>query len=461
MEGNKLTLKKILNIVDYSNKSGLGHLSRTLELNKIFDKRSKFFILTKKKILYKKKNIINYVNELNNFLKKNNTKFHYCIIDSYNISFTQEKKIKNMCDNLVTIDDFQKRNFASDFLLNYSPLVKRNHYKKRCKNKTKFLIGNNYNYMQLPSNDTKMSNIKKKNLRLFIYLGNKDRSFEIRNILKKIYFLGNIKDVLIINQKFNIKEFNFKIKFKKNLKNSTFLNEMSKSDILILTSGVVASESINMKKKVFLTFVSNNQKQNFTYYTKNKNASNLTSFLKFINRPMHLINFDLIKIKERKIDNYNKIINIKNYINPLKDKKNNKIILKLYNSKFCKQIFSLQTSNNRKFLTNKSTFSYAEHKRYISNFLKESNNFIFLIIIKNNFAGYIKFSYIKNYHDISIILKDKFRNRNIATSVLKYFRYNKILPFQIKAKVNKQNISSIKTFTKAGFKLNNDLRIIN
>ena len=130
MEGNKLILRKILNIVDYSNKSGLGHLSRALELNKIFDKRSKFFILTKKKILHKNKNIINYVNELNYFLKKNNTKFHYCIIDSYNISFIQEKKIKNICDNLVTIDDFQKRNFASDFLLNFSPLVKRNHYKR-------------------------------------------------------------------------------------------------------------------------------------------------------------------------------------------------------------------------------------------------------------------------------------------------------------------------------------------
>ena len=461
MEGNKLILRRILNIVDYSNKSGLGHLSRALELNKIFDKRSKFFILTKKKILHKNKNIINYVNELNNFLKKNNTKFHYCIIDSYNISFIQEKKIKNICDNLVTIDDFQKRNFASDFLLNFSPLVKRNHYKKRCKKKTKFLIGNNYNYMQLPFNDTKLNYKKKKNLKLFIYLGNKDRSFEIRNILKKIFFLGNIKDVLIINQKFNIKEFNLKVKFKKNLKNSAFLNEMSKSDILILTSGVVASESINMKKKVFLTYVSNNQKQNFIYYTKNKNASKLTSFSKFINRPIHLINFDLKKIKERRIDNYDKIINIKNHINPLKDKENNKIILKIYNSKFCKHIFSLQNSNNRKFLTNKSTFSFVEHKKYILNFLKERNNFIFLIIVKNNFAGYIKFSYIKNYYDISIILKDKFRNRNVATSVLKYFRCNKILPFQIKAKVNKQNISSIKTFTKAGFKLNNDLRIIN
>jgi len=461
VEGNKLTLKKILNIIDYSNKSGLGHLSRTLELNKIFDKRSKFFILTKKKILYKKKNIINYVNNLNNFLKKKNTKFHYCIVDSYKISFTQEKKIKNMCDKLITIDDFQKRNFASDFLLNFSPFAKRNHYKKRCKNNTKFLLGNNYNYMQLPFNDKKLSYKKKKNLRLFIYLGNKDRSFEIRNILERIFFLGNIKDVLIINQKFDIKEFNFKVKFKKNLKKRTFLNEMSKSDILILTSGVVASESVNMKKKVFLTFVSNNQKKNFIYYTKNKNASKLTSFHKFINRPMHLINFDLQKIKEGKIDNYDKIINIKNYINPLKDKENNKINLKLYNSKFCKQIFSLQNSNNRKFLTNKSTFSFAEHKKYILNFLKESNNFIFLIIVKNNFAGYIKFNYIKNFYDISIILKDKFRNRNVATSVLKYFRCNKILPFQIKAKVDKQNISSIKTFTKAGFQLYNDLRIIN
>ena len=176
---------------------------------------------------------------------------------------------------------------------------------------------------------------------------------------------------------------------------------------------------------------------------------------------MHLINFDLQKIKEGKIDNYDKIINIKNYINPLRDKENNKINLKLYNSKFCKQIFSLQNSNNRKFLTNKSTFSFAEHKKYILNFLKESNNFIFLIIVKNNFAGYIKFNYIKNFYDISIILKDKFRNRNVATSVLKYFRCNKILPFQIKAKVDKQNISSIKTFTKAGFQLYNDLRIIN
>ena len=59
------------------------------------------------------------------------------------------------------------------------------------------------------------------------------------------------------------------------------------------------------------------------------------------------------------------------------------------------------------------------------------------------------------------MLEKKFRNRSIATKVLKYFKKNKILSMDIKAKVAKKNISSIRAFKKAGFKINKSLKILN
>ena len=75
---------------------------------------------------------MNYIHPPEVFLKINKQKYDYGIIDSYQITHNTEKKIKKICKTLVTIDDFKKRNFASDIILNYSPLSSKNFYHAKC-----------------------------------------------------------------------------------------------------------------------------------------------------------------------------------------------------------------------------------------------------------------------------------------------------------------------------------------
>ncbi len=455
-------MNRILNIVDYSNNSGLGHLNRTLVLNKIFENVSKFYFVSEKKILSKRRGTINYVKNINNFLKLNKLKYNYCIMDNYNITFKQEKKFKKICDKLIYIDDFQKRKSISDYIINPSPIAKKENYNKRTVDKkTKLLIGKKFNFLEFPYvNNHKIKYIKKKRVRIFVYLGTKNRLKLIKAIFKGVD-KKKIKEIIIVNQKFKKKELNIPTRFLKNLKKKVFLSTMNRSDILILSSGIVINEASNLKKKIFLTKISSNQKKNYKFFIKKSFVSDVKEFKSFINMPVNYINKNLELMNNRPYDSYNKIINIKNLINPIKDNEGFEITLEKYSQKYCKSIYFLQSKQNREFLSNKKTFSYVKHKIYLNSFLKVSKNHLFVILKKNKFVGYIKFTKFQNYYDISIMLEKKFRNRSIATKVLKYFKQNKILSMDIKAKVAKKNISSIRAFKKAGFKINKSLKILN
>ena len=256
-------MNKVLNIVDYSNRSGLGHLNRAIILNKIFENNSKFYFVSEKKIFFDKKGIINYVKKINNFLKSNKLKYNYCIMDNYNITPRQEKKFKKICDKLIYIDDFQKRKSVSDYIINPSPIAKKqNYYNRLINKKTKLLIGEKFNFLDFPyiNVNQKLKYIIKKKFRIFVYLGTKNRFKLIKEIFKGID-KEKIKEIIIVNQKFKKKEFDMPIQFFKNLKKRTFLTMMNRSDILILSSGVVVNEASSLKKKIFLTKISSNQKK--------------------------------------------------------------------------------------------------------------------------------------------------------------------------------------------------------
>ena len=155
------------------------------------------------------------------------------------------------------------------------------------------------------------------------------------------------------------------------------------------------------------------------------------------------------------IKQFNHIVNLKNIISPLKDKIGRKIYIKVFKNNFSRKIFLLQSKSNRKFFKTKKKFNYISHKLYLSNFFKNEYNFIFLIFIDKKIAGFIKFKLLKNKYDISIIVGNKYRSNGIATKVLHYFKKNKILAYNISARVMKKNINSIKAFKKAGFTSNN------
>ena len=109
--------------------------------------------------------------------------------------------------------------------------------------------------------------------------------------------------------------------------------------------------------------------------------------------------------------------------------------------------------NTRKFSLNKKKIPYVNHQKWFLLNYKKKNNFFFVITYKTKNAGYLRLSKKKNFYDVSICVKQKFRKLNVAYKSLinlqRYIKKNKIL----RAKVDLKNISSINLFIKSGFKI--------
>lgn len=266
----------ILFIYDHSLKNGNGHLRRCEYFSKIFPKQFNIKYLKFKNEIY------------SNFSKK---KYEYIIIDSYKIDFFSEMKIKNFCKKLITIDDNYNRRFASDIIINYSPLVKKKYYQEKSLKKTKLFLGNKYNFIQKKKFFKKIKNKNLDNkLNLFIYFGTKNRSNLVKRILKKIKNIKIINKIYVINKK-------------KIIPHNIFLEKINNSDLMLISSGVTLQECLNMKKMIFATYFSENQKNFYKYYKRRNLIKDLKSFDHFINfetKKIHLI----LKKNQLRIGNY-------------------------------------------------------------------------------------------------------------------------------------------------------------
>jgi len=263
--------KKVLFLYDKFKGSGNGHLSRCKYFSKLFPKNFKFeFVNSKKKF----------------FLKK---KYEFGIIDSYKINYQKERKLKKICKKLVTIDDFSKRKFASDIIINYSPLAKKSFYKKKIL-KTKLFLGSKYNFVL---NFTKFEKKRVKHkVKIFVYLGTKKRSHIMNPLIKEI------KKRKIFNETFIFGN------GKKITSHKKFLKKMRFSDILILSSGVSLQEGISQKKMIFVTFVSQNQKSFYDYYKKKGLIKDIKYFKRFTKFSDSKI-LKLIKENQKKFVRFN------------------------------------------------------------------------------------------------------------------------------------------------------------
>ena len=228
---------------------------------------------------------------------------------------------------------------------------------------------------------------------------------------------------------------------------------MNCSDILILSSGVSLQEGLSRKKVIFSKYFSKNQKTFFQYY-KNKNyIKNISEFKNFINQSVEKINNFILK-KDNfffSLSESNLMFNIRSNILPLSDDRKNIIKIKSYTNNYIKNIYKLQTRENRKYFKNKKLFSFNQHQDYLKRFLSYNKNSIYVITIKNNFAGYVKLESKKNKLFVSILIDKDFRNRKIASRVLYYFKDNNIFGKKLFAEINKYNLSSINAFKNAKF----------
>ena len=231
-------------------------------------------------------------------------------------------------------------------------------------------------------------------------------------------------------------------------KNINIKKLINKSEICIISAGIILYEAINQKKIIFSKPISVNQLKHFYFLKKNKNILSLDK-LKNINKKnlkkyKENINFNLNVKKNNVIFNLIK--------NPIYTDKMKSINLKYYNSKYLNDIYLMQTTKYRKYYLNQKTFSYLNHKMYFNKIQNDKNIDILVINLENKFAGYVKIEEIKNLSIISIAIKSNYQNLKIATKVLIFLSKNYNFKGIPTCYINKENINFFKAFKNAKIK---------
>ena len=139
------------------------------------------------------------------------------------------------------------------------------------------------------------------------------------------------------------------------------------------------------------------------------------------------------------------IIKKKLLLESLIDTKKSYLVYKMRNSKIMR--------NNS---INKRKIKFNTHKKWFYQFILQ--NKIYLVKYNSKYVGYLRLEFLKsNKINISIFIKKKFQNKNIASKILK-FALIKFKKYKFIAKVLKSNQISQSFFKKNGFKISDPKR---
>ena len=116
--------------------------------------------------------------------------------------------------------------------------------------------------------------------------------------------------------------------------------------------------------------------------------------------------------------------------------------VKKFLKKDIKFVFSLQNLKNRKFFLNKKIFSLSSHILWFNS----KKRIIYIIYLRRIRVGFVNIKFLRdNYFDLSIIIKENYRKKNLASIVISKIekKYNNHI---IRAVVHKKNIASMNLF---------------
>jgi len=265
--------KKINLICDFDNRSGGGHLSRSLEIMNFFKKKKfkvNLYLFTK----FKKKNLnINKKFKIitNNSLKIKDIHATF-IIDSYYISKKNEKKIFDKNRRIIIVDDKLDRIRYGSVILNPS-IIKRRFNLKQSFNK--FVISGK-DFLIISQNIQKIKKkVKRNKSRLQNILVNFGYSAKIhlKEFLSNYNFSKDLKYYVVVNKKYNGSRYiNFikkKFKYVQIIQdNKQYQKILPKVDFTIGCPGLSEIERKYLGQNSLLFSVSDDQVINGKYFSK-------------------------------------------------------------------------------------------------------------------------------------------------------------------------------------------------
>jgi len=310
-------MKNLFFITHYSNKFGLGHLKRCINIGDYFPRVKKFYFNIAKN---NKKKLINFTVSSKYQIKELNKKNNINIIDLMPKEYFKNLNLFKFLDKNQTfvINNGFKKKIQFDNTI--YPYVKNKKIKSKYTGEKFFVINKKILKIQ------KQKIIKKK--KILICMGGSDPDHlteKVLSIFSKIQ--KNFKINVIIGPFFAKKRINFIKKYNKNNKNLKFYFNpkklykiISESKLAIVNSGNIKYECIFLNTPIIL--LANKNDEDVCYYfsrkfkTLNKNfIYNRGEFYKILNKlNIASINSNLIKFENKKInlDNFNKTVKLIN-----------------------------------------------------------------------------------------------------------------------------------------------------
>lgn len=268
----------ILFRADSSSLLGIGHIMRDLVLAKKYRKKGNKIIFATQNL---KGNINSQISKLGydvEILKSNcinelisiiiKLKIDTLILDHYDITFEDEKKIKMKTKiKIISFDDTYQKHYC-DVLINHNISANPKKYLGLVPAKCKLKCGSKYTLIR----DEFLIEKKKKNI--FLAMGGTDSQNTSLKILKILKKFSNLKVNLITtasNQ--NINMLNKYIKNNKFIKIYVNSNKIAKlmkrSDFAIVSPSVIVHEVIYMELKFIAIKTADNQNDMYNYLVEN------------------------------------------------------------------------------------------------------------------------------------------------------------------------------------------------
>lgn len=267
--------KTIIFRVDFSSDIGLGHLMRCLVLAKKFKNANTVFasLRVKDSSLITKHgySLINLkTNNIDEFIVHvNKIKPKLVVVDSYDITFNDEKKIKKSSTcKLMVFDDNYKKHYC-DILLNHNIYADKKRYKNKTIDSCKLLCGNRYTLLR--DEFIKEKGKKRKKDGIFIALGGVDSQNLSLKIAKEIPKNRNVK-IATTSLNANLNKLKQYSKKQRNIKLYIDTNKIAKlinsSSFAIITPSVIVHEVLYLNTPFLAIKTAKNQTYMYKYLKK-------------------------------------------------------------------------------------------------------------------------------------------------------------------------------------------------
>lgn len=472
-----MSKKSIIFRADGNSKIGLGHLYRLFSFVEAVKEDYSFIYLTKETstvsvipkgytLRFIPKNVS--IEEEPDWLINNyQGDRHIIIADGYQFKSSYQKSLKNNGYKLIYIDDLAEEHMYADVVINHSAAFKESDYEKETY--TQLALGTDYALLRPEFLDfaIKDRSILKVNTAFVCFGGADPNNLTVKTVkaLLDLYQIEKINVILggayLDTEVDNLAVQNKKINIYKNSSAKEMAEIMYSSNIGIVPSSTILYELCCVKMPILSGYYVENQKNIYKEFVENKIIFDGGDFS----------GYDIVDFKNKLAA----IISEKSYEPYLKnqksviDGKSNTRLLGLvnqFNVTFKKAteedvITVFNWSNDpevRKNSFQSNPILLQDHKDWYSKKIKDKNAYFLIALIKEEPAGIVRYEIGLDKATIGILVDKKFRGQKMASTILiksaeLYFSNHKLPIF---AYIKKDNLPSVKSFQRAGYKYYNE-----